>query len=171
MEWRGGSSLAFTKIAATPYMFDTLAVLKHNTNVREQAQHSSHIKHTALKPVQTIYIITSRIAPPAERKCMIATLLPQRLKKFRGLYGLFTTSYYTCARSWKERKAGEWGYLHKANILRVDTETLPACVKPIFANHAMTVPAHPAAMPRHMHILPLNPQNQQYSISDQIAIT
>jgi hypothetical protein len=60
MEWRGGSSLAFTKIAATPYMFDTLAVL------------------------------------------------------------------------------------HKANILRVDTETLPACIKPIFANHAMTVPAHPA---------------------------
>ncbi len=77
----------------------------------------------------------------------LPSLLPQYRKKFRGLYGLFTTSYYTCARSCKERQAGEWGYLHKANILRVDTETLPACVKPIFANHAMTVPAHPAAMP------------------------
>jgi hypothetical protein len=55
MEWRGGSSLAFTKIAATPYMFDTLAVLKHNTNVKEQAQHGSHIKHTTLKTVQTTH--------------------------------------------------------------------------------------------------------------------
>jgi hypothetical protein len=34
-------------------MFDTLAVLKHNTNVKEQAQHGSYIKHTAQKTVQT----------------------------------------------------------------------------------------------------------------------
>jgi hypothetical protein len=53
MEWQGGSSLVFTKIAGTPYMFDTLAVLKHNTNVKEQAQHGSYIKHTAQKTVQT----------------------------------------------------------------------------------------------------------------------
>jgi hypothetical protein len=89
MEWRGGSSLAFTKIAATPYMFDTLAVLKHNTNVREQAQHGSHIKHTALKPVQTIFIITSRIAPPAERKCMIAITSTSAPKKISGIVWAF----------------------------------------------------------------------------------
>jgi hypothetical protein len=55
MEWSGRSTLAFTKIAETPYMLNTLAVLKHNTNVIEQAQHGSHIKHTALKTVQTTH--------------------------------------------------------------------------------------------------------------------
>jgi hypothetical protein len=146
MEWRGGSSLAFTKIAATPYMFDTLAVLKQNQCKRTSSAWFTYQAHcTKNRSDYTQSLAELHLLQKGN--AWLPLLLPQCLKKIRGLYGHRTTSYYTCARSCKERRAGEGGYLHKANILRVDTETLPTCVKPIFANHAMTVPAHPAANP------------------------
>jgi len=66
-------------------------------------------------------------------------------KHFREKHELPTTSY-TCAGACKETKECEWRYLHKANILRVDAKTLPACVEPVLADHTVTVPTHPAAM-------------------------
>jgi hypothetical protein len=39
---------------------------------------------------------------------------------------------------------GTLAVLHKANILRVDAKTLPACVEPVLADHTVTVPTHPA---------------------------